>query len=191
MLSQRIDQKITLDIRNINMVIKTNFQGEIESVNNHFVKISGYKPREIIGKNEIVIHHIDMPKVIQRRIWIQLHSKYNTKAIVKNLAKNGKSYWTITDFNVKSNGVTKKLSFISKSVILPNGATSSIKDLYKKLKSIEQLMGIEVAEKYLIGFLEEKNTTYGEYIEEICLLEEKNAYDPKDLQYHKPRTIFS
>jgi hypothetical protein len=42
-----------------------------------------------------------------------------------------------------------------------------IEPLYKKLLQIEEASGLKASEEYLIGFLEERNKTYMEYIDHL------------------------
>ncbi|TSE06826.1 MULTISPECIES: PAS domain-containing protein [Aquimarina] len=185
-----INVEIALD-PNETIMSKTNPKGIIEYANDYFMQICGYEEQELIGQPHNVIRHPDMPKVIFKWLWEHLLAKKNIHALVKNLAKDGRYYWVITDFDVKVDDEGQIASFFARRKAPPRDTITAIDSLYKKLLSIEQASGVETAEKYLIGFLEEKNMTYGEYIEEICLPEEKSTYDPKDLQYHKRRTVFS
>lgn len=152
---------------------KTNSKGIIEYANDYFVEISGYKESELIGQAHNVIRHPDMPKVIFKWLWQHLEAKKNIHALVKNLTKEGKYYWVITTFEVKSDAKGNVISFFARRKAPPIKAVKIIDDLYRKILAIEKTSGIEVSEKYLNGFLEEKNMTYNEYITEVCLPKEK------------------
>ncbi|MEG2857884.1 MAG: [Fe-Fe] hydrogenase large subunit C-terminal domain-containing protein [Clostridia bacterium] len=47
-----------------------------------------------------MIRHPDMPKVIFKVLWENLKAGKNFHAIVKNLARSGRYYWVITDFEI-------------------------------------------------------------------------------------------
>jgi len=77
------------------IVSKTDNRGVITFVNDAFCKISGYKREELIGKNHNIIRHPDNPKSMFEDIWNTIKNKKSIwKGIVKNRAKNGKSYYT-------------------------------------------------------------------------------------------------
>jgi len=184
-----INGEIILDATET-IMSKTNPKGIIEYANDYFMEISGYEEFELIGQPHNVIRHPDMPKVIFKWLWQRLKDKKNMHAVVKNLAKDGRFYWVITDFEVKLDDKEEITSFIARRKAPPKETIKNISSLYKKLLSIEQVAGVDVAEKYFIGFLEEKKMTYDEYIEDICLIENKKSLDMKELQYYKRKGLF-
>ncbi|SFP93048.1 EAL domain-containing response regulator [Hydrogenimonas thermophila] len=77
------------------IVSKTDKKGIITFVNDAFCKISGYRREELIGKNHNIIRHPDNPKSMFEDMWNTIKNKKSIwKGIVKNRAKNGKSYYT-------------------------------------------------------------------------------------------------
>lgn len=53
---------------------------------------------------------------------------------------------------------------------VPDGAVKEvIEPFYKRLLKIEQTNGAELSEKYLEGFLEQRNQTLCEYIKEVVM----------------------
>lgn len=71
----------------------TNKKGVIQCGNDVFMRVSGYEPKEIIGKPHNVIRHPDMPRCIFKLFWNYLDSGKVIGAYVKNRAKDGKYYW--------------------------------------------------------------------------------------------------
>ncbi|MDY8137849.1 PAS domain-containing protein [Aquimarina sp. 2201CG5-10] len=184
-----VNEEIVLDPEQT-IMSKTDPKGVIEYANDYFMEISGYEEYELIGQPHNLIRHPDMPKVIFKWLWKRLKSKENIHAVVKNLAKDGRYYWVITDFEVKLNDQGEIKSLFGRRKTPPRATIAIIKDLYQKLLSIEQAGGIEVSEKYLVGYLEEKGKTYDEFIEEICFLHKEKTNDMKDLQYYKRKGLF-
>ncbi|WP_459212828.1 PAS domain-containing protein [Aquimarina rhabdastrellae] len=183
-----VNEEIILDPERA-LMSKTNPRGVIEYANDYFMTISGYEEQELIGQPHNVIRHPDMPKVIFKWLWRRLQEKKNMHAIIKNLAKDGRYYWVITDFEVKLNDMNEVASIVARRRTPPRMTIASIKDLYKKLLAIEQAQSVEVSERYLIGFLEEQGMTYDEYIEDICFMKETvPAIEEKD---EKPRGLFA
>ncbi len=154
--------------KNITLLTKTDVKGNIEYVNENFLDVSGYDDYELIGKPHSIVRHPDMPKIIFKMLWDKLKMGENLHVIVKSLSKTGRYYWVITDYKTTRdlNGeiiaYTSKQQSVNEEIIL-----KFIEPLYKKLLQIEQSGGIEASEKYLIGFLEERNKTYDQYIEDL------------------------
>ncbi len=116
-----------------------------------------------------------MPRVIFKVLWENLKKGNNFHAVVKNLAKSGRFYWVVTDFEIAKdeNGVI--VNYFARRRSVPQEVISMhIEPLYKKLLQIESASGMEFSEKYLIGFLEEKNRSYIEYIKDLMYENEKN-----------------
>src|SRR6185436_12852508 len=94
-----IDKEVTWDKTQV-IMSKTNAFGIIEYANEVFVDVSGYEDYELMGQPHNIIRHPDMPKVIFKVLWENLKQGKNFHAIVKNLAKSGRYYWVITDFDI-------------------------------------------------------------------------------------------
>ncbi|MFH6963659.1 PAS domain-containing protein [Flavobacterium plurextorum] len=168
-----IDKEVTWNKTQV-IMSKTNAFGIIEYANEVFVDVSGYEDYELMGQPHNIIRHPDMPKVIFKVLWENLKAGKNFHAIVKNLARSGRYYWVITDFEIAKdeNGVI--MNYFGRRQAVPQEVISlHIEPLYKKLLQIEAASGVEYSEKYLIGFLEEKKRTYVEYIKELIYEHEK------------------
>lgn len=169
-----IDKEVSWDKTKV-IMSKTNAFGIIEYANETFVDVSGFEDYELMGQPHNIIRHPDMPKVIFKVLWENLKSGKNFHAIVKNLAKSGRYYWVITDFEIAKdeNGVI--VNYFGRRQSVPQEVISMhIEPLYKKLLQIETASGVEFSEKYLIGFLEEKNRTYVEFIKDLMDEHERN-----------------
>ncbi|MDR7210851.1 PAS domain-containing protein [Flavobacterium piscis] len=190
-----IDKEVTWDKTQV-IMSKTNAFGIIEYANEVFVDVSGYEDYELMGQPHNIIRHPDMPKVIFKVLWENLKQGKNFHAIVKNLAKSGRYYWVITDFEIAKdeNGVI--VNYFGRRQSVPQEVISlHIEPLYKKLLQIEAASGVEFSEKYLIGFLEEKKRTYVEYIKELIYEQEKaqskfNHYEVQEGDDEEERGFF-
>ncbi|CAM3953248.1 MULTISPECIES: PAS domain-containing protein [Flavobacterium] len=168
-----IDKEVSWDKTQI-IMSKTNPRGIIEYANEVFVDVCGYEDYELMGQPHNIIRHPDMPKVIFKVLWEKLKSGENFHAIVKNLAKSGRYYWVITDFEIAKNENGEISNYFARRRAIPQEViTNHIEPLYKKLLQIESASGIEYSEKYLNGFLEEKSKTYVQYIMELIYEQEK------------------
>jgi len=97
-------------------------------------------------------------------MWEKLLTKKDFFVVVKNLAKSGKYYWSITNFTFKiSNGEIDAI--YSKRVTANRKSIDFFSKLYKTLLNIEKKKGIEASEKFIIGFLEEKQTDFSSLVQ--------------------------
>jgi PAS domain S-box-containing protein len=162
-----VNERIKLDPKKY-IVSKTDPKGIIEYGNDYFVEISGYKESELIGQPHNIIRHPDMPKVIFKMMWDRLKSGQNIMAVVKNMAKSGRYYWVITDFEPKKDKITNEIiSYTAYRKAAPDDVIKTIEPIYTKLLEIEKESGMEGAEKFLRGFLEEKNMSYDDFIDKL------------------------
>ncbi len=143
---------------------KTDLKGDIVSVSDSFVKISGYSSSELIGSAHNMIRHPDMPKTIFRIMWSKIRQGKNAKAIIKNLAKNGNHFWLSSSIDIKkdSNGNTR--NYIAYRKPVSKKRTIELDILYKKLRDIETTHGIEAGIDYLNGYLDENKMSYCDLI---------------------------
>ncbi len=79
-----------------NIVSKTDVNGVITYVNEEFCKISGYSKEELVGKNHNVVRHPDVPKERFEQFWKTILAKKIWKGTVKNLAKDGSTFYVNT-----------------------------------------------------------------------------------------------
>jgi PAS domain S-box-containing protein len=162
-----IDEEIKLNPKRY-IVSKTDPKGYIEYGNDYFVEISGYTESELIGQPHSIVRHPDMPKVVFKMMWERINKAQNIMAIVKNLAKDGRYYWVVTEFEPKIDSITNKvLAHTAFRKAAPQKAVDAITPLYTKLLEIEKDSGIKASEMYLRGYLESHNKTYDELINEL------------------------
>ncbi len=75
------------------IVSTTDLKGIITSINDVFLRVSGFSSEELIGKNHNLIRHPDMPAVAFQNLWATLKQGKPWIGLVKNRAKNGDYYW--------------------------------------------------------------------------------------------------
>ena len=114
-------QEIKLDPKKY-ILSKTDTKGIIEYGNEYFVEISGYSEEELIGKPHNIIRHPDMPKIVFKLLWQRIKNREDITAVVKNLAKDGRYYWVMTEFDIKVDKITDGVVFCNhlKDTSLPN-----------------------------------------------------------------------
>jgi len=150
------------------IVSKTDAKGIIEYGNDYFVEISGYSESELIGKPHSIVRHPDMPRIAFKLMWDRIKQGKNFMAVVKNLAKDGSYYWVVTDFEPKVDPITNEIiSHTAFRKAAPQKAIDTMIPIYAKLLEIEKEGGMQASEKYLRGFLEENNTTYDNFVNDL------------------------
>ncbi len=161
-------------IEKSNIVSRTDVNGIITFVNDEFCKISGYSREELLGCNHNIVRHPDVPSSNFKLLWDTIKSKKTFKATVKNLAKDGTTFYVNTTVTpiLDSNG--NILEFIAirydttKEVLLKEELLKKDKELEKLNKTLE----LKVQKK--IKELEELNQTLERKVtEEINKNEEK------------------
>jgi len=125
-------------IENSNIVSKTDINGIITFVNDEFCRISGYSRGELIGSNHNIVRHPDVPKETFELLWKKILSKQVYKSTVKNLAKNGSTFYVNTTVvpMLDSRGQIEEFIAIRYDVTNTIKLTEALK---KKEEELEQL----------------------------------------------------
>jgi PAS domain S-box-containing protein len=160
---ERVDEEIILDSKRI-IMSKTDKEGIFEFANDYFMELSGYEEYELMGKPESVVQHPDMPKVIINMMREKILNKENFHAIVKSIAKDGKFYWSITDFSFKFDDNNDISAIYCRKKTANRDAITFFSKVYKTLVGIESKNGADASEKYLEGFLEDRQLTFSELV---------------------------
>jgi len=87
-----IKLKIAIEHSPISIVI-TNTDGEIEYVNPHFTKVTGYTYGESIGQNPRILKSEFTSSSDYKDLWEMLVSKKTWRGTFKNIDKDGKEFW--------------------------------------------------------------------------------------------------
>lgn len=75
------------------IVSTTDLKGQITSVNQIFVRISGFTEAELLGQPHNLVRHPDMPVEAFADLWASLKEGRPWSGFVKNRCKNGDYYW--------------------------------------------------------------------------------------------------
>ncbi len=121
-----------------NIVSKTDINGIITFANDEFCKISKYSKEELIGKNHNIVRHPDVPKEVFKKLWDTILAKKTYKATVKNMAKDGTTFYvnsTVIPI-LDENGEIQEFVAIRYDV---TRAVLTAKELEKKEKELESL----------------------------------------------------
>ncbi|MDD5372614.1 MAG: PAS domain S-box protein [Sulfurimonas sp.] len=80
-------------IEKSNIISKTDINGVITFVNDEFCTISGYRKDELIGKKHSIVKHPDVGEEKFKLLWETITNKEIYKDTVKNLAKDGSTFY--------------------------------------------------------------------------------------------------
>ncbi|WP_310557481.1 PAS domain-containing protein [Flavobacterium sp.] len=149
------------------LLSKTDSKGNILYANEAFIDVCGYDDFELMDKSHNIVRHPDMPKVVFKLLWESLNKGNGFHSILKNMSKTGRYYWVFNDLKVIIDDKGDTFYTGTQKSIGSEIISNSIEPLYKKLLQIEKASGVQSSENYLLGFLEERNTNYVGYIDNL------------------------
>ena len=161
-------QDTTLD-PNKSMFYKFSAKGVIEYVNEYFIEFTGFQAFEMLGKNISEITHPEIPKSIYNLIEERFIAKKNSHFLMKDTTKSGRDFWYVSDFDIKTDAEGNVEHIVSLRKPAPLSAVAVIQPFYAKLVKIEESAGMDVAKKYLLGFLEEKQMSFSQYTNSLLV----------------------
>jgi diguanylate cyclase (GGDEF)-like protein/PAS domain S-box-containing protein len=85
-LSQAVDQSPV-------SIMITDTEGKIEYVNRTFEEITGYREKEVIGKNPRLLQSGKTPLSVYKDLWMAITSNSTWEGEIENRRKNGELYW--------------------------------------------------------------------------------------------------
>ncbi len=142
------------------MLFQTNPNGIIKSVDDYFLEISGYKKFELLGQLYNIVYHPNIPDVIFNNVWTKLKKEENFLLYVKNMAKDGRHFWTLNLFEAIVDKDANLLSYHIKNKAVSASITLQVERIYNTLISIERKKGNKCSYNYLVGLLEDENCSY-------------------------------
>ena len=129
-------QKQYIDLVDKSSIIsKTDKNGIITFVNDNFCKTSEYTKEELLGKSHNLVRHPDNPTEVYKDLWNTIRNKKaEWSGVIKNLTKNGKTYYIKTTIKpiLDSNGDIFEYVSVRSNV---NTIMSDKKHLIDKIES--------------------------------------------------------
>ncbi|QOY51620.1 PAS domain-containing protein [Candidatus Sulfurimonas baltica] len=74
-------------------ISQTDLKGVITFVNRKYSEISGYTVSELVGSNQDIIRHPDVPKSVFLKMWENISSGQVWNGLIKNMRRDGQFYW--------------------------------------------------------------------------------------------------
>ena len=149
------------------IISRTDIEGNIIYCNSTFLKVNGFKGASVINQPHNIIRHPDMPKTIFKIIWKIISNGFPIQAIIKNKTRDNKYYWTMLEFKPQIDNNNTVVSFVAEGKQAPAKIIEIMEPLYKMLCDIEKEHGVESAIRYLHSYLDEKDMTYGQYLQHL------------------------
>nr|WP_321265813.1 PAS domain-containing sensor histidine kinase [uncultured Sulfurimonas sp.] len=161
-------------IEKSNIISRTDVDGIITFVNDEFCKISGYTKDELIGKNHNIVRHPDVDASKFKNLWETILDKKIYKDTVKNLAKDGSTFYV----NTTIIPILNEDESIAEFVAIRYDVTKEVfykQELLKKEKELEELnKTLELRVWHKTKELEELNKTLEKrVVDEVAKNEEK------------------
>lgn len=97
---------------NYRLISRTDKHGTILEANAEFIEISGYSLQEIIGQPHNILRNQDVPKAVFKDMWDTIQAGEPWTQIVKNKAKDGRSYWVLANISpiIENGAITGYIS---------------------------------------------------------------------------------
>jgi PAS domain S-box-containing protein len=150
------------------IVSKTDLTGRIVYGNEIFIEFSGYSEEELLGSQQNIIRHPDMPRMLFKLLWDHLAANQEIFAFVKNMSKDGGFYWVFAQINLMRGKDGKKCGYTSVRRMPNPKAIPIVTDLYSVMLEAEKNAGSKdamvVSESVLNTTLKDKGFTYQEFV---------------------------
>ena len=136
-------------IENSNIVSRTDTDGIITFVNQEFCDISGYSCDELIGRNHNIVRHPDVPNSTFERLWQTILAKEPYRAMVKNLAKDGSTFYVNTTITpiLNEQGEIEEFIAIRYDVTHEVELKLALEEKERELRQLNQTLEQRVAEQ--------------------------------------------
>lgn len=89
---REIDARVSL-MNELCIVSETDLKGYITYVNDKHCEVAQYTREELIGSNQNIVRHPDMPKELFKELWSTIGKGQIFRGIVKNKKKDGSPYY--------------------------------------------------------------------------------------------------
>ena len=153
------------------IVSKTDLKGRIAYANDVFIRVSGYRRSELLGKPHSIIRHPDMPRAVFQKLWDTLRGGEEMFAYVKNLTPDGAYYWVLAHVTPSFRD-GQAVGYHSNRRLPAPGAVREIDELYQVLVREERRHGsgnqaVAASSALLKQMLEDRDMTYDEYVWDV------------------------
>jgi PAS domain S-box-containing protein len=150
------------------IVSKTDLKGRITYGNRIFIEFSGYSEAELLGAQQNIIRHPDMPRAIFKLLWDTIQGGQECFAYVKNMRKDGAYYWVFANVTPSYDSEGKPNGYLSVRRRARPEAVRVVESLYKAMLGEEKRAGsrdaIAASTRVLNDTLAGKGLSYEEFV---------------------------
>lgn len=115
------------------MISEMDINGVITFANRKLCEVSAYKLSELVGMNNSMIIHPDMPNSIYTKLWQTLRDSQTWNGIVQNIRKDGRYFWSETEIIPLYNESDELKGFMSAKRVASKKNIEEAKELYNKM----------------------------------------------------------
>ena len=127
---------------------KTDLKGIILDGNDIFYRVAKFSREELIGRPHNIVRHPDMPRIVFKLLWDFIQNDKPFAGYVKNIAKDGSYYWVYALVVPVYDDNGKKEKYLSIRIKPTSHLFTVVKNLYKKLREIEEQNNGSMEESY-------------------------------------------
>jgi PAS domain S-box-containing protein len=122
-------------------IVITNLQGDIEYINPHVSRLTGYSPKELIGQNPRILKSGDVKAEFYRCMWDTLLAGKEWRGEFKNKKKNGETYYEYAVISpvFDDNGIITNFVGVKEDITERKKTEEAIKENEKILEEAQQL----------------------------------------------------
>lgn len=155
-MSIQSSQEIKLDDEEF-IVSKTDTSGRIIYANRVFMEISGYAESELLGVQQNIVRHPDMPRGVYRLLWNTIESGNEFFGFVKNLCVDGRYYWVFANVTADFDSNGRHSGYLSVRRNPSQHSINTIIPIYNEMLNIEKnASSRKTAPDESIAYLEQK-----------------------------------
>ena len=105
--------ELTIPYSGKNSILETDIDGIVVYANRRFVEASGYSKEDVIGLPHCIHMHPDMPADIFKDACQMTSSGRTWNGYIRNISKNGASYWTEVSIQPKFSNEDAIIGFMA------------------------------------------------------------------------------
>lgn len=154
------------------IVSKTDLRGHITYANDVFLRVSGYREDEVLGRPHSLIRHPDMPRAVFQLLWDEIQAGREIFAYVDNLAATGEHYWVLAHVTPTFGTGGRITGYHSNRRSPDPAAVRAIEPLYRELRDEERRhptgrAAVTASTALLRERLEERGVTYDSFVWDV------------------------
>ncbi len=153
---------------------KVDLDGKIQYFNKYFSEFTGFNIAELILNDFSKLFEEDMPQASFDIFLKEIEQNPKSYFVYKGKTKHGNCYWGLlrSKHRISNNEL---IGYDLEVKLLPMTSINTFENLFSIVKEIENNVGKKAGQKYLEGYLEEKNLTFKDFVLNANEINEKKA----------------